>query len=91
MYQDGWKASLAAASTFNAPPGTRVDAPAWRLYNLNDDPTERIDLAARNPAKLAELKALFDQEAQTHNLYPLITWDDVLKKVRAARPGGTAR
>lgn len=90
IYQDGWKASLAAASTFNAPPGTKVDAPQWRLYNLNDDPTERIDLAAKNPAKLAELKVLFDQEAQAHNLYPLITWDDVLKRALAARRAGTA-
>lgn len=27
------------------------------LFNLKDDPTEQVDLAARNPEKLAELKA----------------------------------
>ena len=25
-----------------------------------------------------ELKALFEDQAQSHNLYPYITWDDVL-------------
>jgi len=39
---------------------------------------ERVDLAKKYPEKLAELKALFDQQAQEHHLYPLITWDDVL-------------
>jgi arylsulfatase len=27
---------------------------------------------------LAELKALFEDQAQSHNLYPFITWDDVM-------------
>ena len=60
-------------------PATKVfDENAWELYNLNDDPTERIDLAKKYPAKVAELRALFEQEAKSHNLYPYITWDDVL-------------
>ncbi|WP_288338742.1 arylsulfatase [uncultured Sphingomonas sp.] len=91
IYQDGWKASLAAATSFNAPPGLKVETPKWRLFNLNEDPTERIDLAVQNPAKLAELTALFDREAQAHNLYPLITWEDVQKKVRSALQAGAVR
>ena len=54
------------------------DENAWELYNLNEDYTERIDLAKKYPEKLAELKALFEDQAQSHNLYPYITWDDVL-------------
>jgi arylsulfatase len=91
IYQDGWKASLAASNTLNAPPGSQVETPAWRLYDLNADPTERIDLAAKYPARLAELKRLFDHEAQAHNLYPLITWDDIQNRIRTARAGGVAR
>lgn len=91
IYQDGWKASLAASRSFNAPAGARTETPVWRLYNLDADPTERIDLAAKYPTKLAALKILFDQEAQAHNLYPLITWEDVQNRARAARQGGTAR
>ena len=35
-------------------------------------------MAKKYPAKLAELKALFEQQAQQHHLYPYITWDDVI-------------
>ncbi|MEO0031740.1 MAG: hypothetical protein RIS94_1498 [Pseudomonadota bacterium] len=82
IYKDGWKASLPYPNTFIAgsPGGTTpFDENAWELYNIDKDPTERVDLAHKNPAKLAELKALFEQQAQQHNLYPLINWDDVLK------------
>jgi arylsulfatase A-like enzyme len=80
IYQDGWKASLAY-------PNTRLtglthmnkafDENGWELYNLNDDYTERLNVAQKYPEKLAALRDLFEQQAQSHNLYPLITWDDV--------------
>jgi arylsulfatase len=54
------------------------DENAWELYNLNEDYTERIDLAKKYPEKLAALKAEFEEQAKAHNLYPYITWDDVL-------------
>jgi arylsulfatase len=38
-----------------------------------------VDLAKKYPEKLAHLKALFEEQAQKHHLYPLITWDDVWK------------
>ena len=44
---------------------------------MNDDPTERIDLAKKYPEKLKELQALFDEDAKKYNVYPLIDWDDV--------------
>ena len=80
IYQDGWKASLPypnhfiASTAANAKP---FDENAWELYNLNEDYTERLNLAKKYPQKLAQLKALFEQQAQDHHLYPLITWDDV--------------
>lgn len=85
IYKDGWKASLTYHPDFldlsQALNNTGVvfDENAWELYNLQDDPTERIDLAKKNPNKLTELKALFESEAKSHHLYPFITWDDVLK------------
>lgn len=81
IYKDGWKAELAYPSSFitgNAQSRQPFDENAWELYNLNDDYTERIDLAKKYPEKLAELKALFEDQAQAHHLYPYITWDDVL-------------
>lgn len=81
IYKDGWKAELAYPSSFitgNAKSHETFDETKWELYNLVSDPTERIDLAAKNPGKLEELKALYEQEAKSHNLYPYINWDDVL-------------
>jgi arylsulfatase len=63
------------------------DENAWELYNLNDDPTERIDLAKKYPEKLTALKAEFEEQAQAHHLYPYITWDDVLKGRIHPTPG----
>jgi len=81
IYKDGWKAELAYPSSFItgiAKSGEKFDESKWELYNLISDPTERVDLATKNPEKLAELKALYEEQAKLHNLYPYITWDDVL-------------
>ena len=80
IYDRGWKAELAypnAFTTGNAASKQPFNENAWELYNLNDDPTERVDLAKQYPERLAQLKAEFEQQAQQHRLYPYITWDDV--------------
>jgi arylsulfatase len=80
IYHDGWKAELAYPSSFitgNAQSHQPFDENAWELYNLNEDYTERVDLAKKYPEKLAALKAEFEEQAKAHNLYPYITWDDV--------------
>jgi arylsulfatase len=80
IYKDGWKAELAYPSSFitgNLASHQTFDENAWELYNLNEDYTERIDLAKKYPEKLAELKAEFEAQAKAHNLYPYITWEDV--------------
>ena len=89
IYKDGWKAELAYPNSFitgNAASSKPFDENAWELYNLNDDYTERINLANKYPDKLKELRAEFEAQAQAHHLYPYITWDDVLKG-RIHRPG----
>jgi arylsulfatase len=80
IYDSGWKAELAYPGSFLhglAPTTQPLDENAWELYNLNEDPTERIDLAKKYPEKLAQLKAEFEEQAQSHHLYPYITFDDV--------------
>ncbi|WP_374414875.1 arylsulfatase [Novosphingobium colocasiae] len=82
IYRDGWKASLPYPNgLITGSPGGKVafDENAWQLYDLNTDYTERVDLAKKYPEKVAELRALFEEQAKQHNLYPLITWDDVAK------------
>lgn len=90
IYHDGWKAGLAYPNRFvtGSPGGNKpFDENAWELYNLNEDFNERINLAQKNPEKLAELKALFEQQAQKYDLYPLITWDDIGKIHRTEHSG----
>ncbi len=87
IYKDGWKAEAAhhpdiidlnKATAVNQEHG--FDKDVWELYNLNDDFNERVNLADKNPQKLAELKALFDENAQKYHIYPFIDWDDVFKR-----------
>jgi arylsulfatase len=83
IYDKGWKAELAYPNEIlvnNAATNPPLDENAWELYNLNDDPTERIDLAKKYPEKLAALKAEFEEQAQSHHLYPYITFDDLYQK-----------
>jgi len=80
IYDSGWKAELAYPGSFLhglAPTTQPLDENSWELYNLNEDPTERIDLAKKYPEKLTQLKAEFEEQAQSHHLYPYITFDDV--------------
>jgi len=80
IYKDGWKAGALhdAHEAFSIgdradPTGKKVDfsKDVWELYNLNEDFNENVNLAAKNPAKLKELQAVFDQEARKYNVYPL--------------------
>lgn len=87
IYHDGYKASFDYRPDFidvfqeYPQPQTSVNMAGkevWQLYNVNEDPTELNNLAKRNPAKLKELQAIFDAEAQKNQVYPLINWSDLL-------------
>lgn len=43
----------------------------WELYNVDEDPTQSIDLAAQNPAKVKELEKVFMIEAEKYDVFPL--------------------
>jgi arylsulfatase len=81
MYKDGWKAVTihgnrmpwVVAGTFP------FDKDVWELYNLNEDFSETNDLAAANPAKLEELKKVWDEQAWKNNVYPL--YDDIAARL----------
>jgi arylsulfatase len=76
VYHEGW-----FAGTFGpkAPWSTDVsgllkwepEKDVWELYNLTEDYSQSKDLAKENPEKLAELKAVFDQEATANHVYPI--------------------
>ena len=79
IYDNGWKAELAYPNdilTKNVLRNPPLDENTWELYNLNEDPTERIDLAKKYPEKLVQLKAEFEEQARLHHLAPYLTFDD---------------
>ena len=99
IVKDGWKAGAAhhpnpldfAYYKGEAKPAfvNDVEKDVWELYNLNEDFNERVDLAKKNPEKLKELKALFEEEAAKYNIYPLIDIEhyiNQLQKTAAEQP-----
>ena len=72
IYADGWKAvALANPTPWNLGKVVDFSQVRWELYNTDKDINERIDLARRDPGKLAEMLALFDAEARRNNVYPI--------------------
>ena len=91
IYHDGWW----AATKVMRPPwdisgGVGADPATypWELYDLRSDWTQSQDLAAKNPAKLKELQAIFWQEAKKYNVLPLDS--TVVTRLITPKPSITA-
>lgn len=74
IYHEGWMASC----FHGRPPWIRLaglefdgEQERWELYNIADDFSQSVDLAAKFPERLAELQAIFDVEARRNLVYPL--------------------
>ena len=65
IWHDGWK-----AVAFH-PLGTPFDNDVWELYRLDEDFAENRDLAATQPEKLEQLKALWWQLAEANQVLPM--------------------
>jgi arylsulfatase len=71
IYHLGW-----TAVTRHSTPWVMAELPpfvddTWELYDTNTDWSQARDLAAEQPEKLEELKALFLEEARKYNVLPL--------------------
>ncbi|MSU48678.1 MAG: arylsulfatase [Opitutus sp.] len=72
IYEDGWVAAAHHGIPWQPETKTgQIAGDRWELYNIDEDFSEARDLAARHPAKLQELKALFDREAERNQIYPI--------------------
>jgi arylsulfatase len=85
MYHDGW-----LARTVHRAPWETTDLPplasdTWELYNVREDFSLADNVAAQDPDKLNELKALFDRDAERYNVYPID--DRVIDRVNPAIAG----
>lgn len=75
IWADGWKAVILHDNRMPWELNT-VSDPAndkWELYHVAEDFSESENLADKYPQKVAELAAVFDEEAWKYNVYPLYT------------------
>jgi arylsulfatase A-like enzyme len=71
IYHEGW-----VACTRHSIPWVMVSLPpvkddVWELYNVDKDFSEANNLAAKEPAKLKELQAVFMKEAVRNHVLPI--------------------
>ena len=92
IYNDGWVAATTPANLpwelSSATPPDVITGYKWELYNVKDDPTQSSDLAAKMPAKLKQMQALFYSEAKKYNVLPLD--NSTLARFVSPRPNLTA-
>lgn len=72
VYDNGWLACTVRNVPWlmnqKFPP---LDQDIWELYDLRTDFTQAVNLASSNPAKLDEMKKLFDREAIKYKVFPI--------------------
>ena len=92
IYHDGWVAATTPATlpwelSTKTPPDV-ITGYNWELYNVQEDPTQFNDLAAKMPEKLKEMQDLFYSEAKKYDVLPLD--NSTLARWNAPRPNLTA-
>jgi arylsulfatase A-like enzyme len=65
VWHEGWRAIAEHV------PGTSYGNDVWTLFDGNTDFAERIDVAARFPDKLEQLKQVWEQQAAAFDVFPL--------------------
>jgi arylsulfatase len=92
IYNDGWVAATTPATIpwelSTATPPDVITGYKWELYNVQEDPTESNDLAAKMPEKLKQMQALFYEEAAKYDVLPLD--NSSLARWNSPRPNLTA-
>jgi arylsulfatase len=71
IYDRGWTAVTRHSIPWVVEPLPPFSDDTWELYDTNADWTQARDLAADMPEKLAELQAIFAEEARKYNVFPL--------------------
>jgi len=82
IYNDGWFARVIHRAAWEKVPRHPMKDDVWELYNTRNDFSLANDVAAKEPKKLEEMKALFLAEAEKRHVLPLD--DRVLERMDAA-------
>lgn len=93
IYDNGW---MASTTPERLPWGLGSSGVSpmdykWELYNLNKDFSQAENLADKYPEKLAELKAVWMEEAKANNVFPLDDTQGSDRSPGAVRPGDFPR
>ena len=72
IYHEGWTAVTRHGVPWKMTEEPRpFDGDTWELYDTRADWSQANDVAADDPERLARLQALFDEEAEKHQVFPL--------------------
>jgi arylsulfatase len=71
IYHAGWVACTRHSIPWLLAENPPLTDDVWELYNVIEDFSEADNLAARNPAKLRELQAVFLKEAERNSVLPI--------------------
>jgi arylsulfatase A-like enzyme len=71
IYHDGWLARTVHRAPWEQTPRTTLDKDKWEVYDRSRDFSLADDLAAKEPKKLAELQAMFLEEAVKYGVLPI--------------------
>jgi arylsulfatase A-like enzyme len=92
LYHEGWllstKVNRAPWQAFGAANPDPLNNQVLQLYNLDKDFSQSQDLAAKNPAKVKEMKKMFIAEAKKYQVLPMDA--SVAARIVAPRPNITA-
>ncbi len=71
IYHDGWFARTIHRAPWEPKGRHTLQDDVWELYDTRTDFSLASDLAAKNPKKLAELKAIFMKEGEKYHVLPI--------------------
>ena len=71
IYHEGWVACTRHSIPWLMVPLPSVKDDVWELYNVEEDFSQANNLAAKNPEKLKELQAIFEEEAIRNYVFPI--------------------
>jgi arylsulfatase len=71
IYHDGWFARTIHRAPWEPNPRRSLKDDIWELYDLRSDFSLANDVAAKNPKKVAEMKAIFMKEAAKYHVLPI--------------------
>jgi arylsulfatase len=91
IYHDGWYANTKVAiAPWNNNPGEKLPNVLdyeWELYDLRTDWTQYEDVSKKYPGKLKEMQAVFVEEANKYNVFPLN--NEGFQRILQPRPSGS--